>query len=322
MYDRPLFSSRLVQVGVFRCPVGHPRFTDSGPTETYCLVFPRNAVWIAHEGRPPFVADATVVPVYNPGRPYRRGPISAAGDRSDWFAVAPDVLREIVARYDACAADSDALFRFGWTPSDAATYLAQRQIYRHVRGERPVDRLWVEESVISLAAAVLARACRRRTMSAAACATRDGRLAARVRESLAASFCGSGGLEALANDVGASVFHLCRVFRRESGGTIHQYRTQLRLRRSLELLDQGETDILDVALRVGFCSHSHFTRVFHAAFGVTPSAFATGERSLREPSVARVIQLRSRRACSDGSATDAPERQRVATEALYAMPRT
>ena len=37
-----------------------------------------------------------------------------------------------------------------------------------------------------------------------------------------------------------------------------------RLRRSLELLDQGETDILDVALRVGFCSHSHsrasFTR--------------------------------------------------------------
>lgn len=289
MYDRPLFSSPLVRVGVFRCPVGHPRFTDSGPTETYCLVFPRNAVWIAHEGRSPFVADATVVPVYNPGRPYRRGPISAAGDRSDWFAVAPDVLREIVARYDARAADSDALFRFGWTRSDAATYLVQRQIYRYVRDERPVDRLCVEESVISLAGAMLARAYgRRSTTSATACATRDGRLAARVRECLAASFCSSGGLQALAVDVGASVFHLCRVFRRESGGTIHQYRTQLRLRRSLELLDQGETDILDVALRLGFCSHSHFTRVFHAVFGVTPSAFATGrciDPALRSASV-------------------------------------
>ena len=80
--DRMIFDSGLVSAGEFRCPVGHPRFEDSGPTRQYCFVFPRNACWIEHEGSRPFVADATVVPLYNQGHPYRRGVISPDGDRT------------------------------------------------------------------------------------------------------------------------------------------------------------------------------------------------------------------------------------------------
>jgi hypothetical protein len=66
---RVLFQSPIAEVGIFRCPMDHPRFRDSGPTAGYRFVFPRNAVWIEHEGSSPFVADATVVPLYNAGHP-------------------------------------------------------------------------------------------------------------------------------------------------------------------------------------------------------------------------------------------------------------
>ena len=108
--------------------MGHPCFNDSGPTEMHCFVFPRTAVWIQHEGRAPFVADPNVVPLYNPGQPYRRERISAAGDQTDWFGVAPRVLREMVATRDPRAADSDTLFRFDAAPAGADTYVAQRQV--------------------------------------------------------------------------------------------------------------------------------------------------------------------------------------------------
>ena len=59
---RVLFQSPIAEVGIFRCPTYHPRFREPGPTAGYRFVFPRNAVWIEHEGSRPFVADATVVP--------------------------------------------------------------------------------------------------------------------------------------------------------------------------------------------------------------------------------------------------------------------
>jgi methylphosphotriester-DNA--protein-cysteine methyltransferase len=38
----------------------------------------------------------------------------------------------------------------------------------------------------------------------------------------------------IAETVGASMFHLCRCFRAGTGLTLHEYRTQLRLRGALE----------------------------------------------------------------------------------------
>ena len=68
------------------------------------------------------------------------------------------------------------------------------------------------------------------------------------------------------------MFHLCRIFKRHTGQTIHGYRNQLRLRKSLDLL--GDTDdILRLALALGYSGHSHFTAAFHRLFGMTPSAF-------------------------------------------------
>lgn len=233
-------------------------------------MFPRTAVWIQHEGRRPFVADSTVVPLYNRGHPYRRAPISRDGDRTDWFSVAPAVLREMLTRRDSRACDAaDRLFREDFTRVEAATFLTQRRIFRHVRSNAAPDTLYVEESVISLLDRVLDAVYGERRRKSSAARHRD--LAEAVRVRLARTFARSDSLASIARAAGASAFHLCRVFRQQTGLTVHEYRSQIRLRRSLELL--GDLDVLTTAIALGYSSHSHFTSAFHRAFGVTPSAF-------------------------------------------------
>ena len=53
--------------------------------------------------------------------------------------------------------------------------------------------------------------------------------------------------------------------------SLHAYRNQLRLRASLERLHEPGVDLIDIALDLGFSSHSHFTETFRRSFGKTPS---------------------------------------------------
>lgn len=78
-------------------------------------------------------------------------------------------------------------------------------------------------------------------------------------------------LSAIATAADASPAYLTDLFRRAEGMPIYRYQNRLRLARSL--LRLGDTDdITDLALELGFSSHSHFTSTFRATFGVTPSA--------------------------------------------------
>ena len=287
--SRILFQSPLVQVGEFRCPTSHPRFGDTGPTKRYCFVFPRTAVWIQHEGRQAFVADSNVVPLYNAGYPYRRRPISRDGDRTDWFGVDPAVLREMLKAHDSIAADADSrLFRFDYARVTQQAFLRQRDVFTHVRSLPSADSLYIEESVIGVLEEMLSSLYGHRSVVSMTAKHRD--LAEAAKASINLGVADQGGLCALARSVGASVFHLCRVFREYSGSTLHRYRNDLRLRRALELLDDAGDDILDIAILLGYSGHSHFTGAFHRAFGLTPSQYRAASRKnlLVEPHAARL----------------------------------
>lgn len=279
--DEALFASEVVRVGRFRCPFGHATFeTASSPTDDYCFVFPRVAVSIEHEGRPAFVADPNTIPLYNAGQAFRRRAVRGGSDESDWFGLDPALLRDIVAERDSRAADAELPFRFGFTRADARLYLTQRQLYRYVRDTPRPDGLLIEETVIMLASELLDAAyMHERAVDATRDSASHRALAQRTREHLAMSFEKNVSLSSLARAVGASVFHLCRVFKAQTGFTIHQYRTQLRIRHSLHLLEKDPGDILTAALRLGFSGHSHYTRTFHALFGLPPSAFTNANRS-------------------------------------------
>ena len=268
-----LFQSGLVEVGIFRCPTFHPRFGDSGPTAGYRFVFPRNAVWIEHEGSKPFVADSTLVPLYNAGHPYKRRRIDNEGDRTDWFSVDTPVLREMLVSHGSPAGDADRrLFHFDFSRVDSGTFLRQRRVIQHVQRDDPPDPLFVEESVIAILDQVLAGISGQSPMGVKP-QHRD--LAEQACAYLNLTFARRDGLGALAGALQTSVFHLCRVFREHSGLTIHRYRSLLRLRKSLELLGETRDDILTTAIALGYSGHSHFTAAFHRAFGLRPSEFRT-----------------------------------------------
>lgn len=273
--DRTLFASPLVTIGRFRCPAEHPRFVDSGPSPGCMFVFPRTAVWIQHDGASPFVADSNVVTFYNPGQHYTRQRLSRDGDCADWYLVAPELMREVAGRFDASTAERPhAPLPFSHGPADSRLYLAQRCVFEHVAHARVVDPLFVEEAVVSIlndvvgagfALGASSRAARQRAER------RRQQLAEDARAALALRFASSQSLVQLAQSLRVSPFHLARVFRRYTGTSLHEYRLRLRLRAALQGLARPTADILDLALGLGFSSHSHFTAVFRTRFGVTPS---------------------------------------------------
>jgi AraC-like DNA-binding protein len=272
--DVMVFTSPLVRVGRWRCPAENPIFADSGPISDTLFAFPREGVWIQHEGGEPFVADANTVTYYNKGQVYTRQKLGNWGDQSEWFAVAPEAIAETLSAHDPAAIDRPHLpFSFSHGPSDPESYLRQRMVFEHVSREHNADRLFVEEAVLSILGEVTKLAYARRGARPAARARqrREGDLVEAARDVIARNFTNNLSLSDIAREVDSSVFHLARIFKARTGFSLHAYRNQLRLRAALERLAQPGVDLIDIALDLGFSSHSHFTETFRRSFGKTPS---------------------------------------------------
>ncbi|WP_294138306.1 AraC family transcriptional regulator [Sphingomonas sp.] len=80
-------------------------------------------------------------------------------------------------------------------------------------------------------------------------------------------------LEALSAQAGLTPSHFCRVFKRATGATPHQYVMKARLDRARDLLGQSDLSVAQVAEMTGFTSQSHFTRAFRQYAGHTPSGW-------------------------------------------------
>ncbi|HUJ13123.1 MAG TPA: helix-turn-helix transcriptional regulator [Thermoanaerobaculia bacterium] len=75
----------------------------------------------------------------------------------------------------------------------------------------------------------------------------------------------------LAREMRCTTWRLCRAFRRITGQTLTSYRHALRVQVALERLRERPSDLTDLALELGYSSHSHFTHVFRRHMGITPS---------------------------------------------------
>jgi AraC-like DNA-binding protein len=270
--DRVIFSTECVTIGAFRCAVDHPSFRNSGPIRDDCFVFPRTAVVIEHDNAKPFVADPTIVTLYNRRQHYERRAVSADGDRCDWFAVSPELLHGALRDRDPLAAERERPIRFTHATVDASTYLAQRRLFVDASECSGGDDLDLEERVVSLLDRVLARAyADQRHSPEAQGVTAADELAERVKHWVAPRVAQRLTLMMIARAVQCSVFHLCRSFRRATGMTLHAYRDEIRLRLALERLEDGQRDLTQLALDLGYSSHSHFTAAFRRSFGTPPS---------------------------------------------------
>ena len=269
--ERLIFESELTCIGTFRCRPEAAGFDGGTPCTSWCFVFPRSSVWIQHEGGQAFVGDPTVVSFYNRDARYARRAISPEGDRADWFAVSPELARDAVAAHDpSVEARPDRPFPFDHGPASPAAYLRQRAVF-NAASRRTLEPMAVDEAVVALLDSALGSAFRARDAAPRRPAPASRDLIEEARALLAADVSARWELAPLARRLGTSPFTLCRRFHAATSMTLTEYRMQLRLRTSLEPVAAG-APLTDVALALGFSSHSHFTACFRRGFGAPPSA--------------------------------------------------
>ncbi|MBZ2198148.1 helix-turn-helix transcriptional regulator [Ruania sp. N2-46] len=80
-------------------------------------------------------------------------------------------------------------------------------------------------------------------------------------------------IPALAAVAHVSAAHFIRSFRAVFGETPHRYLQRRRVERAMFLLRQGDRDVTEICVEVGFSSLGTFSRTFTAVVGQSPSAY-------------------------------------------------
>lgn len=90
-------------------------------------------------------------------------------------------------------------------------------------------------------------------------------------------------LAELAEQAGFSAEHFSRVFRRETGVNYITYLNNLRMKHAVQLLEQTDCKVYEIAEKVGFSSLSYFSTAFKKKFGKNPYEYQVShQRSRRE----------------------------------------
>lgn len=84
---------------------------------------------------------------------------------------------------------------------------------------------------------------------------------------------GSASIADLVALTGYSERHLTRAFKESTGQTIHEYITEVRLKRAIELLADTDMMVKDVAAKLGFGSAGSFCAAFARQTGESPGEF-------------------------------------------------
>ena len=259
-------------------------------TAVHQLVLPLAGAFARHDGpRSHVVGCAGHALLFPAGRPYRISYPGALGDEVLVLEFDPACWQAVLGD----AAWDDGLADPGWRAGGLLPPSALLQRARLMGALRApaVEALAVEENALALLNDSL-RACRARTGAAA----RPGRGATRQRRQAQAEQVKallalrperSWRLQDLSAEVGVSAFHLARQFAEQVGMPIHRYQLHTRLAQSIDHVMEPGSDLLAIALRFGFNSHSHFTAAFRSTLGTTPSA-------LRDGTAAAAARIRKR----------------------------
>lgn len=80
-------------------------------------------------------------------------------------------------------------------------------------------------------------------------------------------------LDNVADKIGYSKFYLNRIFREETGVTIHRYILERRITKAAEKLVYTDKPIADIAYETGYNSQQTFTNVFSSVYPYSPMKY-------------------------------------------------
>lgn len=277
-----LFVSPLVEVADFRCSaVEAGPVVEDGISDRSFLCFPRRGSFYSHRSGKKVFADPNHIVFFGAGERVTISYPQTEGDDSTFFSISSELVGEILRSFQPSAMDEEHP-RFPRIPilSDPAVFLRHRLLLDCIDRDGGRNALAIEEMVIDLTRRSMVLATDEREAG-----KRDLRPATRrahreqvdhVKNLLAKHFHEDLVLGDIARAVASSPYHLARIFKREVGVPIHRYLNRLRLRASLHYLPDWKRGLTDLALELGYSSHSHFSDAFRREFGLSPSELRQG----------------------------------------------
>ncbi|HUG34509.1 MAG TPA: AraC family transcriptional regulator [Anaerolineales bacterium] len=269
---RTLFRSSLVRILDYRC-AGHDPAGEEIP-QGFEIVLPRAGSYQRRDAHGTFLADPNQVLFYNMGEPYDiTHPISGS-DSSTVFLFAPSLLIEMLRAHNPDV-ENDPARLFQRSHITLSTHLQILQ-YRLLHGDsHAIDALVIEEDIVALTGEILRASHRGRVFNEKP--SRNTLRAHAEQTHLVKTFLNAHigsplHLEHISSAVHLSPYHLCRVFKQNTGMTLHQYVKRLRLFNAAERMLESPAARLDLlALDFGFSNHGNFSTAFRQTFGMNPS---------------------------------------------------
>jgi len=261
---RTLFEGDRLQIRFFEARNVSDKCGDVERQVRNMVVLPLSGVFAKHDApRRHVVGTPSHAVFFAAETPYRLSYPDAMGDRAIilWFdsALAPDDLER---RGEARLASSGLL---------GADAMMLRSLLCAELKQGAIDPFEIESRGLDLLQMSLDSMRPRAAVKGGATEARWARAVGRVKEAVAAAPAKRWSVDRLACLAGQSPYHLCRVFREQTGSSVYDYVLRERLAATLPAVLDGE-DLTRLAHDAGFSSHSHFTARFRGFFGCTPLA--------------------------------------------------
>jgi AraC family transcriptional regulator len=187
------------------------------------------------------------------------------------FAVSPSFLRQV-----ACETDLPDRFELQpqWAVRDQQIETLARAAEYEINSGLRAGKLFMESLATALAAHLLARYS---SQNVALREYRGGLSPYQLRltcDFIATNLGGDFGLDDLAANVRMSPYYFCRLFKRTTHLSPHQFVIRERIQQARQLLEEHRLSMVEIASNLGFSDQSHFARVFRSRLGITPKQYS------------------------------------------------
>ncbi|NVK22705.1 MAG: helix-turn-helix transcriptional regulator [Kangiellaceae bacterium] len=262
-YDHILWQDSNLTIGTFTARPLFSDFNNTGPAQGHLLVFANHPV-IINKRNQRYIANHNTVMFYNRGDEYTREALSEEGDFAHWIRLSRVALDGFNG---LCGIDSQNFnpFQSSQVNSNNKIFWLQKQLFKLLETYPKLESLIVYELVAQIVEQVVDQNAGKHSVS-----IKQKKHILSSVDYISRCYRENINLEQLAKESCLSPFHLCRVFKKFTGFSIHQYIINLRLKEALNEVCDSQKSLSDIALDLNFSSHSHFSSIFKREYGVSP----------------------------------------------------
>ncbi|RNC80243.1 MAG: AraC family transcriptional regulator [Phycisphaera sp.] len=223
--------------------------------------------------------DPNSVAYYSPNELYKRQLASNKGDLCGFISPSLPLLATILGEAGLDVTNDAPPFKVG--PAVSWATAAHHKLAKSITDNTPPPDLVIESVLMEIARETILKAAsesRRKPRQYRSISTSRAHadIARRTKEVMARSVSDTDAeqirLEDISKQVHVSTYHLCRVFKQQTGESIAQHHLRLRLRAAAGRLAWSDHTITSIAHDFGFANHAHFTTAWKSEFGYPPSA--------------------------------------------------